>query len=97
MGRVVAGGLDSHLLVLADFPPKVRSPAFAKRSKTVPTSLRADTTLDMHRIPRYYSAGMINHSFRTLAFRAGLVAGRMRLVALAAGPRAPVPREWSAV
>ncbi len=52
----------------------------------------------MHRIPGYYSSGMINHALRTHALRSGLVAGRMRLVAaVAAGPRAPVPREWSAV
>ena len=52
----------------------------------------------MHRIPGYYSSGMINHAFRTNALRTGLVAGRVRLLAaLAAGPRAPVPREWSAV
>ena len=54
--------------------------------------------LDMHRIPGYYSSGMIDHALRTLAFRTGPVAGRVRLVAaVAAGPRASVPREWSAV
>lgn len=40
---------------------------------------------------------MNDHVLRTLAFRAGLVAGRSRLVAaFAAGPRASVPWEWSA-
>jgi hypothetical protein len=49
----------------------------------------------MQRIQRYYPLGMIDLSPRTLAHGAGL--GRFRrAAALAAGPRAPVPRERSA-